>query len=286
MKNKENRLSIIALLPLLGIIFVGGCYDSYVTPATGADMGIFRGTLNESDSFRGTYTPKPTAQFPVTLAVARIQGAGYYQNNIGYCVVNSPLSGTQANQNSFTNLQGISQVVPVNKLLISGYQKSPDALQQAAASLKAQMLYIYTLDTQQDEMDWSSALSLYTLGLSPTVKVEVTTTAMGMLIDTQTGYVYGVLEARADKQQTAAYMTRQNAWDQCRKITEEQAFESMNTKFPAMWNGVLSQYGSRTFSPNTLQYHEDERMSEHPVSIQKIDELRDTTESAGQSFWQ
>lgn len=246
MKNAKDTLLGAGILLVLAAISMTGCDGSYVTPSTGAAMGIFRGTLNESGTFRSNTTPQPMARFPVILAVARIQGAGYYQNGMGYCVVNDPLSGTQGQQSSFANLPGISQVVPVNRLLVAGFQKSPDVLRQAAASLKAQMLYIYTLDTEQDETDWSSALSLYTLGLSPTVKVKVTTSAMGMLIDTQTGYVYGILEAGADKEQTAAYMTRQNAWDQCRQVTEEQAFEAMMKQLPGMWNDVFNRYRQGT----------------------------------------
>ncbi len=283
MKNRKIIRFCADILPLLVVVFMSGCYDSYVTPATGADMGIFHGTLTESGSFRGSCTPQPTAQFPVTLAVARIQGAGYYQNEMGYCVVNSPLSGTQATQNGFANLQGISQVVPINKLLIAGRQKSPDTLRHAAASLKAHMLYIYTLDTEQDETDWSSAASLYTLGLSPTVKVEVTTTAMGMLVDTQTGYVYGVMEARAAKEQTAAYMTRQNAWDQCRKITEEEAFEEMNKKFPTMWNDVLSRYGQGiSYGVRVKRENTDDRLDTFTKSGR--DESNDS-EPVETQFW-
>lgn len=240
MKRGKDTLYGAVILALM--VFLSGCYSSYVTPA-GANMGIFRGAFTESGSVRPNGTPRPAASFPVTLAVARIQGAGYYQADLGYCVVNAPLSGTQGVRNGFGQLPGIARVVPVNKLLMAGYQKSPDALRQAAASLKAQMLYLYTLDSVQDEADWSSAVSLYTLGLAPTVKVEVTTTAMGMLIDTQTGYVYGVLEASAVKEQAAAYMTRQNAWDQCRNVTEALALEDMNRQFPVMWNEVLSRYG-------------------------------------------
>lgn len=240
MKRGKDTLYGAVILALM--VFLSGCYSSYVTPA-GADMGMFGGAFTESGYVRQSGTPRPAASFPVTLAVARIQGAGYYQADLGYCVVNSPLSGTQSIQNGFAQLPGIAQVVPVNKLLMAGYQKSPDALRQATASLKAHMLYIYTLDSVQDEADWSSAISLYTLGLAPTVKVEVTTTAMGMLIDTQTGYVYGVLEASAGKEQVAAYMTRQNAWDQCRNVTEELALADMNRQLPVMWNEVLSRYG-------------------------------------------
>ena len=204
-------------------------------------------------------------------------------NNSGYSVMSVNQPGMGLNEDIFKNLQHISQVVPVNKLLVAGPQNSANDLRSAALSLKADMLFVFTLDTQQTQSDWSSPLSLYSLGLSPSVKVEVTTSAMGMLIDTQTGYVYGVLEATSYKKKIAAYMTCQNAWDQCRKVTEKGAIEELNKKFETMWNGVLSQCEQGTFVSNTPRHHENIDSSEYSVPVAD-DEPRVVSE-AEQVFW-
>ena len=249
-------------------------------------MGVFRDSLSESGAYQKTWSAQPTVQFPVTLAIAQVQSNyNYYQKTSGYSVQNS-ISEMQTSYDELLSLQGIVGVVPVSKLLVAGHHQSADALRKAASSLKAEMLYVYTLDTQFDETDWSSALSLYSLGLSPTVTVEVMTTAMGVLIDTRTGYVYGVVEASSYKDQKAAYMTRQNAWDQCRKVTEQEAFKQMNVRFKTMWNGIISQYGQGTVRSNAPKYREDKKISDNPASIVKDNKLESTSEAEGQLFWQ
>ena len=278
MKQKRKYIYLLPMI-LLGItLFLTGCGCSYAKPTTGANMGLFQGTLNTR------HTLQPMAQLPVVLAIARIQGPMHsYPNNTGYLVmsVNQPPMGLD--EDVFKNLRDISQVVPVNKLLVAGPQNSANDLRSAALSLKADMLFVFTLDTQQTQSDWSSPLSLYSLGLSPSVKVEVTTSAMGMLIDTQTGYVYGVLEATSYKKQIAAYMTCQNAWDQCRKVTEKKAVEEMNKKFETMWNGVLGQYEQGVFVSNAPRHHENIDSSEYSVPVED-DEPRVVSE-AEQVFW-
>ncbi len=278
MKQKRRYIYLLPMILLGIVLFLTGCGRSYATPTTGANIGLFQGTLNTR------HTPQPTAQLPVVLAIARIQGPMYsYPNNTGYSVMNVNQPGMGLNEDVFKNLQHISQVVPVNKLLVAGPQNSANDLRNAALSLKADMLFVFTLDTQQTQSDWSSPLSLYSLGLSPSVKVEVTTSAMGMLIDTQTGYVYGVLEATSYKKQIAAYMTCQNAWDQCRKVTEKKAVEELNKKFETMWNGVLSQYEQGAFVSNAPIHHEYTILPEHSVPVED-DEPRVVSE-AEQVFW-
>lgn len=278
-KIRRKYSVILGILPF--VFLLSGCFESYVTPPGGADMSAFQATA--SQGYR--QSPKPAARLPVRLAVARVQSDyDYYQRCQEFSVVNESMLQVQLSYKELTTLQGIDEVVTVNKLLISGCDRSSDGLRKAALSLKAELLYIYTLDTQYDETDWSSAMSLYTLGLSPTITVEVTTNAMGILIDSQTGYVYGVLQASSEKSQKAAFLTRQNAWDQCSKVTQQEAFERMNERFKVTWAGILSQYGSGALSSQLPGKNENTGVSE-PLKDIAVNETTQA-DDVNLLFWQ
>ena len=104
------------------------------------------------------------------------------------------------------------------------------------------MILIYTLDTDFYDRDSSTPLSIITLGLAPTVQVRVTTTISAIVMDTRTGYIYGIAEETARKEQTAAALTTQNAFDQLRQKTERQAFELFLDEFEVLWKNILSRY--------------------------------------------
>lgn len=54
---------------------------------------------------------------------------------------------------------------------------------------------VYTFDTSFFDDDLSKPLTIISLGLSPTRKLSVTTTASALLLDTRTGYVYSTYES-------------------------------------------------------------------------------------------
>ncbi|MHC4281775.1 MAG: hypothetical protein ACYSWZ_02200 [Planctomycetota bacterium] len=101
---------------------------------------------------------------------------------------------------------------------------------------------IYTMDTDFYDSDASTPLSIITLGLAPTIQVRVITTISAMVMDTRTGYIYGVLEETARKEQAAAAFTTQNAFDQLRQKTEREAFEMFLDEFEVLWKNILNQY--------------------------------------------
>lgn len=250
--HRNTRIDdIIAYLiaALLLIFMVSGCNESYVTPSKGANLTVFQSTdvvaSDQSGASGAVSEPVPMAEFPVHLAVARIQmpcDSYYYADQVSTYAVASVRDVESGSDVSFEALEGIAQIVPINHMLLGGQQKDPDMLRRAAASLKAQMVFVYTLDTRLSEEDWSSPISIATLGMAPTVTTRVTTTASGVLLDTQTGYVYGAVEATSSKSQKAAFLTRENAWDQCQRQTEKQAYEKLFEQFKAYWKDVYLQY--------------------------------------------
>ena len=78
--------------------------------------------------------------------------------------------------------------------------------------------------------------------MAPTIKVRVTTTISAMVMDTRTGYIYGILEETSRKEQAAAVLTTQNAFDELRQKTERQAFELFLDEFEVLWKNIANQY--------------------------------------------
>jgi hypothetical protein len=114
------------------------------------------------------------------------------------------------------------------------------------------MLLVYTLDTSFHDRDALKPLTVVTLGLSPTKVTSVTTTASAVLLDTRSGFVYGVAEASARKSGVASAWTTGDAIDADRKRTETEAFEKLVGEIETMWQGVSETFAHGTAPRPTL----------------------------------
>lgn len=142
----------------------------------------------------------------------------------------------------FGRIEGLAEMAGaawMNRLLLPENLQSDRELRTAAATLHADMVLIYTIETVFTKEDSVTPLSVVTLGLSPTVKVYVTTTASALLMDTRTGYVYGVAEGVGRHEQPAAWWTSEDAVDQSRRKTERAAFEDLLEEFETLWPKVV-----------------------------------------------
>jgi hypothetical protein len=90
--------------------------------------------------------------------------------------------------------------------------------------------------------DQLKPLSVVTLGLSPTKKVSVITTASGLLVDTRTGYVYAAYEATEKAGTLATSWGSEDAADKARQKTEQQAFAKLVDEFISTWPDVLKRH--------------------------------------------
>ena len=122
--------------------------------------------------------------------------------------------------------------------------ESDRELRQAAASLHADLVFIYTLDTQFRTRDLMTPLSIVSLGLSPNQQAVVVTTASAALLDTRNGYVYAVAETTENGTQMANEWTNEDAVDDTRKRTETAAFLKLLKDFERVWPTVVTRYGS------------------------------------------
>ena len=255
MFTSTTRCTIAAVL-LLTALGALGC-ASYATPGPAANMAAF-GVMGEQERtaatdwhVRGALERKPLASFPTSLAVVRVQGSGFRSYACGpaygqgaYSVVTVRDVETDEHFEKLAALPMVSGVARVNRLLLPVNLQSDKELRTAAGALHADMLLIYTFDTDISYGGTSSPLDVVTLGFLPHEQVHVVTTVSAALLDTRNGYIYGLADGAAKHRQYANTWTSSLAVDQSRLKTEREAFETMLDEFTRTWKGVVETYAS------------------------------------------
>lgn len=225
---------------LLLLLCVGGCSIAYRTPGGGANLKLFA-----DRDIREIFERQPSAPRPVHLAIARVQEPNYRSYSTRshgqgrYSVVTVRDVEQDEDFERLASLADVAQVVPLNRLLLPDKLESDMDLRRAAATLHADMILIYTFDTDFSTDDFLRPLTVITLGLSPNKLVRVSTTASAVLLDVRTGYVYGACESTARRQQLASAWTSRDAVDHSRRKTEREAFEQLLGGFAEMWRNLI-----------------------------------------------
>ena len=239
------------LVLLLLIVSFFSCSQKYVTP--GGNVKISE--LADADISK-ILSNKPASEFPVNIAIARLQSPQYSSHTYRYQTESKPedkfsmiLTRDATEEEAFAKLakmEGVKQASPFNRLLLPYTYSSVKDLRMAAAKMKAHMLMVYTFDTQfvVDTKNYGPQ-NVLALGYLKNKEVKVVTTASVALFDVQTEYLYGLSEA------TATETKRANAWkkldevDNLRLATEKQAFNNLMTEVEKMWKGVLEEYAKK-----------------------------------------
>jgi hypothetical protein len=98
---------------------------------------------------------------------------------------------------------------------------------------------LYTLDTSfRTETSQIGPLQLVGLGFFPTRKARVTSTCSVALIDTRTGYIYGVAEWSAEEDQRSGVWNQRDAIDKARMRAERGAFVGAVGEVEKLWAGI------------------------------------------------
>jgi hypothetical protein len=227
-------IRIVLRVALVSMAF-SGC-ATYITPGPGAKLA----DLSQSDwDIEKLMSRKPAAQFPARIAMIRVQAAGYKSyGNAGY--------GT--GRYSVVTTRDIE--ASINRLLLPADLETDRPLRQAAASLQADMLLLYTLDTsfRIDETSLGP-FSVVILGFLPNKEAIVTATASAVLYDVRSGFVYGLAESTARERQRANVWTTQNAIDHSRLEAERKSFEQLLDEFVKTWKGVTEQHAIGKTAP-------------------------------------
>ncbi|WP_052700432.1 hypothetical protein [Methylocucumis oryzae] len=192
---------------------------------------------------------EPAAPFPSRIALARVQSTGYHSfNNQCYgegtfCIVTTRDIETEQDLDRLGRLPMVSGIAAMSRILLSEKLQSIKDLRLAAASLKTDMLLVYSIDTRFNvESTDIGPLSIISLGFLPNKKALVTTTASAALFDVRTGYVYGVAEATATEQQRATTWSSEQAIENSRLKTEAESFQKLLSEFEKLWQDVVAQH--------------------------------------------
>ena len=242
------------LIPVLLMLLATGC-ASYVTPGAGAPQKALGITpqdqkLGTDSGIAAAMDKKPLATFPASVAVVRVQAAGYrtrtaYGIGTGeYCVVTLRDIESDTDVARIAALPMLRGVAALNPIVLPPQLQTDYELRLAAARVHADMLLVYTIDTQFLESDHTTPLSVITLGATTTKNLRILSTASAALLDTRSGYVYGLADA------TKTFEQHQNAWktddevDQSRRKVEGEAFAAMVTDLQTTWTGIVREHAS------------------------------------------
>jgi len=239
-----NKLFLWMML-VVSISVTQGC-ATYTTPSAGVNISSLT-----DDDIAELMKIEPASEFPARIAVARVQASGYTsRTNSGYgsgrySIVTARDIEDESDFEKLSNLAMVGGVAPLSRLLLPQKLDSIKDLRLSAARLKADLILIYSVDTEfHVEGTPLGPLSLITLGFLPNKKAFVSSTTSGALIDVRTGFVYGVAEATQREEQRTTIWNSRDAIDEARMDAEKASFKSFVDEFEKLWKNTLVQYAS------------------------------------------
>jgi len=243
--NLYAMKSVYAIL----LILAAGC-ATYTTPGAGVKIA----NLSKTDSdITALLKIEPAAPFPARVAVARVQASGYHSRSSScygsgeFCVVTTRDVEPEATYEKLSRLPQVAALGPLNRMLLPAKLTSVRDLRLGAATLKADLLLVYSLDTSFNiENNDIGPLALISLGFLPNKKARVTATASAVMFDVRTGFVYGVAESSAIEEQRATFWSTSEAVDNARKKAESDAFQKLVDEIGRFWGDVLKTHSARS----------------------------------------
>ena len=244
------RLIAISLIALLT-----GC-ATYATPGRGAQMDLFGAEKTAADARvqQGTdpgiatvLDRKPLASFPTSLALVRVQAPGYVSYTSRgwgggqYTVVTTRDIEKPQDVSRINALPQVRGVAPLNRLVIPSVLNSDYELRAAAARMHADILLLYTIDTVFHETDRTTPISVVTLGATSNKRLRIITTASAAMLDTRSGYVYGLSEASEEHEELQNAYKTQEEIDRIRRDVEGTAFTKLIGDVESTWKMVLAE---------------------------------------------
>ena len=239
------------VLAAAAVLLLAGCATSYVVPGPRADMQVFG-----SPSIQDSFAAKPGVSFPATIAFVRVQAPSYStarlpetQSGAGagrYRVISTREAEDDSQVDRLGHLQQITGVTTISRMLLPPVVQSDKELREAAARLHADLILVYTFDTAFFDTDLARPLTVITLGLSPTRKLAVSTTASALLLDTRTGFVYSSYEATKKADTLATSWNTADSADQVRRDNERAAFGLLLGEIEKTWPKLVAQYAGKS----------------------------------------
>jgi hypothetical protein len=234
------------------VALIAGC-ATYATPGRGAQMDLFGASADAQAKgteagIQSVLDKKPLASFPASLALVRVQAPGYASYTTRgwgggqYTIVTTRDVETQQDVGRINALPQVRGVAPLNRLVIPSVLNSDYELRAAAARMHADILMLYTIDTVFHETDRTTPVTVITLGATNNKRLRIMSTASAALLDTRSGYVYGLAEANEEHEELQnAYKTDEEI-DRIRRDVEGSAFTKLVGDVETTWKMVLAEH--------------------------------------------
>lgn len=242
-------MKLLLLIVSTVALLLSGC-ASYIPPGAKADLQAFA-----PGDIQSGFAAKATSPFPAAIATARIQSpsySNYYLTRNGgkygtgrYSVITVREVEQESQFERLAKLPQVSGIVGINRMLLPENLESDRDIRAAAARLQADLVFVYTFDTSFFDSDLSKPLTIITLGLSPTRKISVTTTATALLLDTRTGYVYSAYEVTAKRDTLSTSWGSSDTADVGRREAEADAFDKLIGEVTSSWSKLLARHAKK-----------------------------------------
>jgi hypothetical protein len=253
------RVLVVASQLMVACLLLVGCHR-YTTPggpANFASLGIVSGSAEASTDpqIAERLSRRPVATFPASVAAIRLQDRGYHSySSDGWgkgrvTVVSVRDVEKQEHLERVSDLPLLRELVPVTGMVLTKSIESESDLRNAAAELQCELVAVYTFDTSFSSDTTIPYLGVISLGLLPNEVSSVTATASAALLDTRTGFVYGVYESTAKSDRLSNAWGTQSAMDAARKNAESRAFDGLVTEFESGWRRVIARYAGYPSEP-------------------------------------
>lgn len=234
------------VLAVCALSLLTGCASYYNAPGAAADMSIFgagsRQAAQMTDpSVAAKMNKRPAASLPTVIAIARVQGNGYWSHSCTgyghgrYSVITTLDAEKPEDLDRLRKLPMVRDIALMNRLVLPAQLHSDMDLRAAAGSLHADMLLVYTYDTTFRKDDFAGPLMVVTLGIFPGQAAKVSTTASAVLLDTRTGYIFATATGHSKQSQLANAWTSREAADDARLRAEREALGEMLTSLEQTW---------------------------------------------------
>lgn len=241
--GKKILLAVLSL----SVMLLAGCASTYIPPGNRAELQSFA-----PPSIQAGFAIKPSNPFPASIAFVHIQSSGYsnyYAERHGgvygsgsYSVMLNREVESPAQFERVSKLPRVSGLTALNRMLLPTVFNGDIDLRTAASRLQADLIFVYTFDTQFKDTNKAASLSVLTLGLAPSHVVVATSTVSGLLMDTRTGFIYSALEASDKQDMLATSWGSSDAVDEVRRTAEGAAFNKLIDEFVKSWPQVLARY--------------------------------------------
>lgn len=239
-----------------------GCAQGYVTPGTRAEfaaLGITpakQAALTDS-TIAEKLSRRPAASFPAIMAVARVQDGGYSSHSYRSqsdggavsLIARRELDAERIAVESLSRLPLVRSIAPLNRLVAMTPMRTERDLREAAAAVQADVLLLYTFDTQFLAADGVPLVGVISLGLLPDRAQRVRSTCASVLMDTRTGFVYAIAEGTAERSQVANAWGSAGAAEAARLSAEGDALAQAAEQMAAAWPRVVAAYGPPSGQP-------------------------------------